>query len=130
MKRRDVGDADDQAIVSEKPGHRLSPRLGACRVQQLKVCAHKLAARRSSGRSAASATSPLPNGCRETRDQSKGDDSEYAGEDLSDKSLEAIAVEEITAKEESAEQRGQRQGSPDEQPAACGAGPALAGSVE
>ena len=33
VKRGGVGDADDQAILSEKPGHRLSPRLGAGRVQ-------------------------------------------------------------------------------------------------
>jgi glucose 1-dehydrogenase len=33
VKRGGVGEADDQAILGEKPGHRLSPRLGAGRVQ-------------------------------------------------------------------------------------------------
>jgi hypothetical protein len=89
----------------------------------------ELAARRLSGPSAESATSPLPDGCREARDQGKADDGEYAGEDVSDKSLETITAEKITVKEEPAEQRGQRQGNPDEQPAACGAGPRRAGRV-
>jgi Glyoxalase-like domain len=41
-----IGDADDQAIFGEKPGHGLSPRLGAGRVQQLIARALKLAASR------------------------------------------------------------------------------------
>ena len=45
MQHGCVGDADDQAILGEKPGHRLSPRLGAGRVQQLKARALKLTAR-------------------------------------------------------------------------------------
>jgi len=43
VKRGCVGDADDQAIAGEEPGHCLSPRLGAGRVQQLKARALKLA---------------------------------------------------------------------------------------
>src|SRR5262249_27339762 len=46
VQRGSVGDADDQPIVGEKPGHRLSPRLGAGWMPQLKTCALKLGARR------------------------------------------------------------------------------------
>ncbi|AQY20173.1 hypothetical protein T261_00194 [Streptomyces lydicus] len=46
MKRGGVGDADDQAIVREKPGHRLAPRLGTGWVQQVEARALKLAASR------------------------------------------------------------------------------------
>ena len=49
MERRGIGDADDQAILGEKPGHRLSPRFGAGRVQELIARAPKLAARRRHG---------------------------------------------------------------------------------
>jgi hypothetical protein len=49
VKRGSVGDADDQAILGEKPGHRLPPRLGAGRVQQLEARALKLAARGRDG---------------------------------------------------------------------------------
>ena len=45
LQRGSVGDADDQAILGEKPGHRLSPRLCARWVQQLKARALKLTAR-------------------------------------------------------------------------------------
>jgi len=45
VQRGSVGDADDQAILGEKPGHRLSPRLCARWVQQLKARALKLTAR-------------------------------------------------------------------------------------
>src|SRR5215471_13239684 len=41
-----VGDADDQAILREEPGHRLPPRLGAGRMQHLETRALKLAASR------------------------------------------------------------------------------------
>src|SRR6266566_9519420 len=49
VERGNVGDADDQAILGEKPGHRLSPRLCAGRVQQLEARALKLTARRFDG---------------------------------------------------------------------------------
>src|SRR5215470_2381661 len=41
-----VGDADDQAILREEPGHRLPPRLGTGRMQHLETRALKLAASR------------------------------------------------------------------------------------
>lgn len=44
MKRGSVGDADDQAILREKPGDRLSPWLCVGRVQWLKPRALKLVA--------------------------------------------------------------------------------------
>jgi hypothetical protein len=43
MQRGSVGDADDQAVVGQQPGHRLSPRLCAGWVQELKSRALKLA---------------------------------------------------------------------------------------
>ena len=46
VKRGGVGDADDQAVLSEKPGHRLSLRLGPRWVQQLEARVLKLAASR------------------------------------------------------------------------------------
>ena len=49
MKRGGVGDADDQAIVRQKPGHRLSPRLGTGWVQQVEARPLKLAAGRGDG---------------------------------------------------------------------------------
>ena len=49
MEHGRVGDADDQAILGEKPGHRLSPRLGAGRVQQFEARALKLVTRRRDG---------------------------------------------------------------------------------
>ena len=44
-----VGDTDDQAVPGEEPGHRLSPRLGARRVEQFVARALKLAASRGDG---------------------------------------------------------------------------------
>lgn len=35
MDRGSIGDADDQAVFGENPGHRLAPRLGASRMQEL-----------------------------------------------------------------------------------------------
>lgn len=46
MKHRGKGDADDQAVLGEKPDHRLSPRLGTGRVQQLVTRSLELVARR------------------------------------------------------------------------------------
>jgi hypothetical protein len=39
-----IGNADDQAILREEPGHRLPPRLRTGGVQQLKARALKLGA--------------------------------------------------------------------------------------
>ena len=46
MQRGGVGDTDDQPVVREKPGHRLSPGLGARRVEQVETRALKLGAGR------------------------------------------------------------------------------------
>src|SRR5882757_7634127 len=49
VKRGGVGDADDQAVLGEEPGHRLPPRLGTRRMQQLVALALKFAASRGDG---------------------------------------------------------------------------------
>ena len=49
MQGRRIGDADDQLIIAEEPGHRRSPGLCAGRMQEVIARALKLAACRCHG---------------------------------------------------------------------------------